>query len=236
MRSLVSSFPASSRLPRLLQSLRRPRVRRLPPARAFPLQSTHAQRDAGIRSERQQQSSSSSPACHPLSSGGGRLELRQLLATSEVSEPRPLPWAWPHSSSLASRSTETHDGALDTPTADPIRCVTDSTQWNWKTASHGRSTSAQCLCSEKYTAEVSLAHPAWDLLPVACSPCLAAAPFLLRRTLTFPPNANATRVAVGGNAVSAFLSWRLQATNACDVTLVWKAGYENVSQYGITFK
>ena len=43
-------------------------------------------------------------------------------------------------------------------------------------------------------------------------------------------------VAVGGNAVSAFLSWRLQATNACDVTLVWKTGFEHVSQYGISFK
>ncbi|EFW99264.1 2-dehydropantoate 2-reductase [Grosmannia clavigera kw1407] len=43
-------------------------------------------------------------------------------------------------------------------------------------------------------------------------------------------------VTVGGNAVSAFLSWRLQATNACDVTLVWKSGFENVSQYGISFK
>ncbi|KAH8811483.1 ketopantoate reductase PanE/ApbA-domain-containing protein [Xylogone sp. PMI_703] len=42
--------------------------------------------------------------------------------------------------------------------------------------------------------------------------------------------------AVGGNAVSAFLSWRLQATNACDVTLVWKSGYDSVAQYGITFK
>ena len=41
---------------------------------------------------------------------------------------------------------------------------------------------------------------------------------------------------VGGNAVSAFLSWRLQATNACDVTLVWKSGFEAVSQYGISFK
>ncbi|KAK1758439.1 meiotically up-regulated gene 72 protein [Echria macrotheca] len=41
---------------------------------------------------------------------------------------------------------------------------------------------------------------------------------------------------VGGNPVSAFLSWRLQATNACDVTLVWKTGYEHVSQYGISFK
>ncbi|KAM7221022.1 meiotically up-regulated gene 72 protein [Rhypophila decipiens] len=43
-------------------------------------------------------------------------------------------------------------------------------------------------------------------------------------------------VTVGGNPVSAFLSWRLQATNACDVTLVWKSGYEHVSQYGISFK
>ncbi|KAB8337092.1 hypothetical protein FH972_021396 [Carpinus fangiana] len=43
-------------------------------------------------------------------------------------------------------------------------------------------------------------------------------------------------LSVGGNAVSAFLSWRLQATNACDVTLVWKAGFESVSQYGISFK
>ncbi|KAI6083762.1 ApbA-domain-containing protein [Hypoxylon rubiginosum] len=42
--------------------------------------------------------------------------------------------------------------------------------------------------------------------------------------------------AVGGNAVSAFLSWRLQATNACDVTLVWKSGFESVFQYGISFK
>jgi hypothetical protein len=41
---------------------------------------------------------------------------------------------------------------------------------------------------------------------------------------------------VGGNAVSAFLSWRLSATNACDVTLVWKQGYESVSQYGISFR
>lgn len=41
---------------------------------------------------------------------------------------------------------------------------------------------------------------------------------------------------VGGNAISAFLSWRLQATNSCDVTLVWKSGFESVSQYGISFK
>jgi hypothetical protein len=41
---------------------------------------------------------------------------------------------------------------------------------------------------------------------------------------------------VGGNPVSAFLSWRLQATNACDVTLVWKSSYESVAQYGIQFK
>ncbi|CBX92946.1 hypothetical protein IAQ61_008682 [Plenodomus lingam] len=43
-------------------------------------------------------------------------------------------------------------------------------------------------------------------------------------------------LSVGGNAVSAFLSWRLQATNACDVTLVWKSGFDSVAQYGITFK
>jgi hypothetical protein len=41
---------------------------------------------------------------------------------------------------------------------------------------------------------------------------------------------------VGSNAVSAFLSWRLQATNACDVTLVWKANFQAVAQYGISFK
>ena len=41
---------------------------------------------------------------------------------------------------------------------------------------------------------------------------------------------------VGGNATSAFMSWRLQATNACDVTLVWKNGFESVSQYGISFR
>ncbi|KAJ5719972.1 hypothetical protein N7493_006850 [Penicillium malachiteum] len=41
---------------------------------------------------------------------------------------------------------------------------------------------------------------------------------------------------VGGNAISAFLSWRLQATTSCDVTLVWKQGFEAVSQYGVSFK
>ncbi|EEP81125.1 conserved hypothetical protein [Uncinocarpus reesii 1704] len=43
-------------------------------------------------------------------------------------------------------------------------------------------------------------------------------------------------LSVGGNAISAFLAWRLQATNACDVTLVWKQNYDHVSQYGISFK
>ncbi|EQL01994.1 Ketopantoate reductase ApbA/PanE [Ophiocordyceps sinensis CO18] len=41
---------------------------------------------------------------------------------------------------------------------------------------------------------------------------------------------------IGGNPVSAFLSWRLQASHACDVTLVWKSGFEHVAQYGISFK
>jgi Ketopantoate reductase PanE/ApbA len=48
--------------------------------------------------------------------------------------------------------------------------------------------------------------------------------------------ANWCVISVGGNAVSAFLSWRLQATNACDVTLVWKSGFETVAQYGISIK
>jgi hypothetical protein len=41
---------------------------------------------------------------------------------------------------------------------------------------------------------------------------------------------------VGGNAISAFLSWRLQATTSCDVTLVWKSGFDAVAQYGVSFK
>ncbi|GES63132.1 2-dehydropantoate 2-reductase [Aspergillus terreus] len=50
-------------------------------------------------------------------------------------------------------------------------------------------------------------------------------------------NKNLTRACVvGSNAISAFLSWRLQATTSCDVTLVWKSGYEAVSQYGVSFK
>ncbi|KAJ5699038.1 hypothetical protein N7462_001043 [Penicillium macrosclerotiorum] len=43
-------------------------------------------------------------------------------------------------------------------------------------------------------------------------------------------------LSVGGNAISAFLSWRLQATTSCDVTLVWKSGFEAVAQYGVSFK
>ncbi|CAK1354018.1 Meiotically up-regulated 72 protein [Cercospora beticola] len=52
-----------------------------------------------------------------------------------------------------------------------------------------------------------------------------------------PPSTPRLRIlSVGGNAVSAFLSWRLSATQACDVTLVWKNGFEQVHQYGISFK
>ena len=52
-----------------------------------------------------------------------------------------------------------------------------------------------------------------------------------------PPKYHRSNIClVGGNAVSAFLSWRLQATNACDVTLVWKQDFENVAQYGITMR
>ncbi|PYI21730.1 ApbA-domain-containing protein [Aspergillus violaceofuscus CBS 115571] len=43
-------------------------------------------------------------------------------------------------------------------------------------------------------------------------------------------------LSVGSNAISAFLSWRLQASTSCDVTLVWKSGFEAVSQYGVSFK
>jgi hypothetical protein len=49
-------------------------------------------------------------------------------------------------------------------------------------------------------------------------------------------SANKSVLAVGGNPVSAFLSWRLQATNACDVTLVWKSNFDAVAQYGISMK
>ncbi|KAA8643421.1 ketopantoate reductase family protein [Aspergillus tanneri] len=43
-------------------------------------------------------------------------------------------------------------------------------------------------------------------------------------------------LSVGSNAISAFLSWRLQATTSCDVTLVWKSGFEAVAQYGVSFR
>lgn len=51
-----------------------------------------------------------------------------------------------------------------------------------------------------------------------------------------PTGIDRSWLTIGPLQVSAFLSWRLQATNACDVTLVWKAGFERVSQYGISFK
>jgi len=52
-----------------------------------------------------------------------------------------------------------------------------------------------------------------------------------------PPASPRLRIlAVGGNSVSAFLSWRLSATQACDVTLVWKNGFETVSKYGVSFR
>lgn len=41
---------------------------------------------------------------------------------------------------------------------------------------------------------------------------------------------------VGDNAVSAFVSWRLQATCSCEVTLVWKNAHESVAKYGLSFR
>jgi Ketopantoate reductase PanE/ApbA len=87
--------------------------------------------------------------------------------------------------------------------------------------------------------------------PCNCNPCL---PFLIlfsflprklssiimfgsrRSTMGLQRRTNWCVASVGGNAVSAFLSSRLQATNACDVTLVWKAGFDTVAQYGISIR
>ncbi|KTW32073.1 uncharacterized protein T551_00755 [Pneumocystis jirovecii RU7] len=41
---------------------------------------------------------------------------------------------------------------------------------------------------------------------------------------------------VGSNSISAFFSWRLQSSNACKVTLVWRNHFDAVSSYGISFK
>ncbi|BFZ64220.1 hypothetical protein YB2330_005359 [Saitoella coloradoensis] len=43
-------------------------------------------------------------------------------------------------------------------------------------------------------------------------------------------------LSVGSNAISAFYSWRLQASNACETTLVWRSTFEAVQSFGITFK
>ena len=42
-------------------------------------------------------------------------------------------------------------------------------------------------------------------------------------------------LSIGSNAVSAFVSWRLNASQAADVTLVWRSQCEVVQQYGISF-
>lgn len=43
-------------------------------------------------------------------------------------------------------------------------------------------------------------------------------------------------LSIGSNAVSAFISWRLNASQAADVTLVWRSQCEVVQQYGISFR
>ncbi|KAK9460024.1 ketopantoate reductase PanE/ApbA C terminal-domain-containing protein [Lipomyces oligophaga] len=43
-------------------------------------------------------------------------------------------------------------------------------------------------------------------------------------------------LSVGSNPISAFLSWRLTASNAADVSLIWKIHNEIVVNYGISFK
>ncbi|KAG4301711.1 hypothetical protein PCK1_002196 [Pneumocystis canis] len=43
-------------------------------------------------------------------------------------------------------------------------------------------------------------------------------------------------LSVGSNSISAFFSWRLQSSNACKVTLVWRNHFDAVSSYGISFR
>ncbi|KAG5520105.1 hypothetical protein PMAC_001181 [Pneumocystis sp. 'macacae'] len=43
-------------------------------------------------------------------------------------------------------------------------------------------------------------------------------------------------LSVGSNPISAFFSWRLQSSNACKITLVWRNHFDAVSSYGISFK
>ncbi|KAG4305129.1 hypothetical protein PORY_001299 [Pneumocystis oryctolagi] len=43
-------------------------------------------------------------------------------------------------------------------------------------------------------------------------------------------------LSVGSNSISAFFSWRLQSSNACKVTLVWRNHFDAISSYGISFK
>ncbi|KAK9456759.1 ketopantoate reductase PanE/ApbA-domain-containing protein [Dipodascopsis uninucleata] len=43
-------------------------------------------------------------------------------------------------------------------------------------------------------------------------------------------------LSVGSNPVSAFLSWRLAASNVADVALVWKSQFDIVYNFGISFK
>jgi hypothetical protein len=41
---------------------------------------------------------------------------------------------------------------------------------------------------------------------------------------------------VGSNAVSAFYSWRLASSKACEVTVVWRRNWQAVQDYGIAFQ
>lgn len=41
---------------------------------------------------------------------------------------------------------------------------------------------------------------------------------------------------VGSNAVSAFYSWRLASSKACEVTVVWRRNWQAVQEYGIAFQ
>ncbi|KAK9236825.1 ketopantoate reductase PanE/ApbA C terminal-domain-containing protein [Lipomyces kononenkoae] len=43
-------------------------------------------------------------------------------------------------------------------------------------------------------------------------------------------------LSVGSNPICAFLSWRLTASNAADVSLVWKTQFDIVYNYGVSFK
>lgn len=153
---------------------------------------------------------------------------------------------WPPSSALNNTDTHIHNGSFSSKTPYSLRCVrilalsrslsTASASTLLQACPDHHHLDRVFYCCQHHNLASSIESPASSVAMLDILNRMA--PTVANNQSCWKWKQRLTRnvLLVGGNSVSAFLSWRLQATTSCDVTLVWKNGFENASTYGISFK